>query len=140
MNTVSITDEEFIKTEVYKKFINANPGSGTLMIRAYAAGGAIPISNLDITVSKLIDDYNVIFFKGITDNSGMIKNISLPAPLKVTNDLNIPLSTSYELNALYKPNNIKLSYKVNMYDDIYVVQNITIIPKVTIESEKNNGN
>ena len=75
MNTVSITDKNFIKTEIYKNFINENPGSGTLMIRAYTAGGAIPISNLDITISKLIDDYNVIFFKGKTDNSGMVKNI-----------------------------------------------------------------
>ena len=107
MNTVSITDKNFIKTEIYKNFINENPGSGTLMIRAYTAGGAIPISNLDITISKLIDDYNVIFFKGKTDDSGMVKNITLPAPLKVTNNLNIPLSTSYELSATYKQNNIQ---------------------------------
>ena len=139
MNTVNITDENFINTEVYQNFINANPGSGTLMIRAYAAGGAIPISNLDITVSKIIDDYDVIFFKGATDNSGMIKNIILPAPLKMTNDLNVPLSTSYEIKAYYEPNNLNLEYKVNMYDDICVVQNISIIPEVEPRSEINNG-
>ena len=139
METVNITDEKFINTDIYQKFINANPGSGTLMIRAFAASGAIPISNLNITVSKLIDDYNVIFFKGVTDNSGMIKNIILPAPLKMTNDLNIPLSTNYEIKAYYEPNNLNLEYKVNMYDDIYVVQNIAIIPEVEVRRVINNG-
>lgn len=139
MNTVTITDEKFINTKVYRDFFNDNPGSGTLIIRAYAAGGAIPISNLDITISKIIDDYNVIFFKGTTDNSGMISNITLPAPLKMSNDLNVPLSTSYEINAYYEPDNIELKYKVNIYDDIYVVQNIKVIPEVSERNGEKNG-
>ena len=139
MNTVTITDENFINTEVYRKFINNNPGSGTLIIRAYAAGGAVPISNLDITISKIIDNYNIIFFKGATDNSGMISNITLPAPLKMTNDLNVPLSTNYEIKAYYEPNNLELNYKVNIYDGIYVVQNIAIIPETNQRNGENNG-
>lgn len=140
MNTVTITDENFLNTKAYLDFIKDNPGSGTLIIRAYAAGGAIPISNLDITISKIIDDYNVIFFKGATDNSGMISNISLPAPLKMTNDLNVPLSTSYEINAYYEPDNLNLEYKVNIYDGIYVVQNIKILPEVPQRKGEYNGN
>ena len=139
MNTVTITDENFVNSEAYREFINNNPGNGTLMIRAYAAGGAIPISNLDITVSKIIDDYNVIFFKGATDNSGMLSNIILQAPLKMNNDLNVPLSTSYEITAVYGPNNLNLNYKVNIYDGVYVVQNIKIIPEISERKGEYNG-
>ena len=130
MNNVNINDENFINTETYKKFMEENPGRGTLMIRASAAKEAIPIPNLDITISKIIDNYNVIFFKGKTDSSGMIKNLSLPTPSQNINYLTIPQSITYELTANYIENNLTQTYKVNMYDKICVVQNINIIPNM----------
>ncbi len=130
MNNVNINDENFINTETYKKFMEENPGRGTLMIRASAAKEAIPIPNLDITISKIIDNYNVIFFKGKTDSSGMIKNLSLPTPSQNINDLTIPQSITYEITANYIENNLTQTYKVNMYDKICVVQNINIIPNM----------
>ena len=135
MNKVNINNEEFTKTETYKKFMKENPGRGNLAIRAYAAGGAVPISNLTIEVSKTIDDNKVIFYEGITNESGIIEKISLPAPKKDTNDLNIPLSTSYQITATYLPNNTILSYSVNIYDNICVLQNISIIPEVIERNE-----
>ncbi|MBQ6495230.1 MAG: hypothetical protein IJI49_04440 [Bacilli bacterium] len=130
MNTVNITDTNFINTEIYKKFMEENPGRGILMIRASAAKEAIPISNLDITVSKIIDNYNVIFFKGKTDNSGMIKNISLPTPAQNINDLTIPQSTTYEISANTEDSSIKQIYTISMYNNICVVQNINITPQM----------
>lgn len=130
MNNVNINDENFINTETYKKFMEENPGRGTLMIRASAAKEAIPIPDLDITISKIIDNYNVIFFKGKTDSSGMIKNLSLPTPSQNINDLTIPQSITYEITANYMKNNLTKTYKVNMYDKICVVQNINIIPNM----------
>ena len=130
MKTVNINDINFINTETYKKYMENNPGRGTLMIRASAAKEAIPIQNLNITVSKIIDNYNVIFFEGKTDNSGMINNLSLPTPAQNLNDLTIPASTTYEINAVSEEKNIKQIYKVNMYNNICVVQNINIIPQM----------
>ena len=130
MNTVNITDTNFINTEIYKKFMEENPGRGILMIRASAAKEAIPISNLDITVSKIIDNYNVIFCKGKTDNSGMLKNISLPTPAQNINDLTIPQSTTYEISANTEDSSIKQIYTISMYNNICVVQNINITPQM----------
>ena len=130
MKTVNINDINFINTETYKKYMENNPGRGTLMIRASAAKEAIPIQNLNITVSKIIDNYNVIFFEGKTDNSGMINNLSLPTPAQNLNDLTIPASTTYEINAVSEEKNINQIYKVNMYNNICVVQNINIIPQM----------
>lgn len=135
MNNININNEEFSKTEIYKKFMEENPGRGNLAIRAYAAGGAVPISGLNIEVSKTIDDNKVIFYEGITNESGIIEKISLPAPKKDTNNLNIPLSTSYQIVATYLPNNTNLSYFVNIYDNICVLQNISITPEVAERNE-----
>ena len=116
MNNVNINELSFQSTESYKKFIEDNPGKGNLMIRASSAKEAIPLPNVDITVSKTIDNYNVIFFQGKTDNSGMINNLSLPAPKSNNNDLITPQSTTYLITAT--TNNKKQTYTINMYNNI----------------------
>ena len=75
MNIVYFNDQNFINTETYKKFINDNKGIGFLNIRAYAASSAVPISSLNVTVSKILDNQKVIFFEGATDLSGIISDI-----------------------------------------------------------------
>ena len=130
MNTVNINDKSFLETETYKNFIKENSGSGRLMIRAFSAGGAIPISNLKIIISKVINDTKVIFFQGRTDISGMIENLTLPAPLESNNDLIAPKHISYDIEAIYEPNKTDQFYMVNMYNNICVVQNINIVPEV----------
>jgi len=128
MNSVNINDENFKNTEMYKDFIKDNPGEGRLLIRAFAANEAIPIANLRVTVSLDIDSTKVIFFEGYTDNSGMIPRLFLPAPIYNTNNLVEPLFTTYDIFATY--NNNDLIYKVNIYDNICVVQNINVVPEI----------
>ena len=112
--------------EIYQNFLKENPGSGNLRIRAYAANGAVPIPNLKIVVSKDIDNNEIIFFEGVTDESGLIEKIKLPAPTISKDNLIQPSSVSYDIKAIY--NNMELLYKINMYDDVCVVQNISIVP------------
>ena len=112
----------------YQEFIKNNSGSGNLKIRAYAANGAIPIQNMNVVVSTIIDDNNVVFFDGYTDESGMIQNISLPTPSIDSNNLNIPASIFYYITVSYEPENYYQEFKINMYDGICVVQNIVVLP------------
>lgn len=112
----------------YQEFIKNNSGSGNLKIRAYAANGAIPIQNMNVVVSTIIDDNNVVFFDGYTDESGMIQNISLPTPSIDSNNLNIPASIFYYITVSYEPENYFQEFKINMYDGICVVQNIVVLP------------
>lgn len=128
MNNVNLND--FIGTESYKRFITLNPGEGYLRIRAYAASGAIPIEGLRIVVSKDIDNQNVIFFEGETDESGMIDRISLPAPITDKNNLVTPEAATYNISSTYTPNNSTERFNVSMYDGICVMQNISIVPNV----------
>ena len=131
MNIVNFYDEQFKQTETYKKFISENTGSGLLNIRAYAANSAIPISGLNVVVSKILDNNKVIFFEGATDSSGLITKISLPTPSIATNDLEIPASQNYDIEATY--NNQKLTYKTNMYTGIQVLQNINVVPEIRLD-------
>jgi len=128
MNNVNLND--FIGSESYRRFINLNPGEGYLRIRAYAASGAIPIEGLRVVVSKDIDNQNVIFFEGETDESGMIERISLPAPITDNNNLVAPEAATYNISSTYTPNNTTERFNVSMYDGICVMQNISIVPNV----------
>ena len=60
----------------------------------------------------------------------VIDNISLPAPIQDSNDLVIPKSIQYEVMATNE--NANLTFIVNVYDKLYVVQNIGIVPKMNL--------
>ena len=133
MNTYNIEDKQYVNSEEFKNFMEQNPTYGYLRIRAYAASGAIPISGLKIEITTKINKNRFIFFEGYTNESGLIDNISLPAPKLETNNLDIPNKTIYEIKATYLPNNTNLTYEVNMYENVFVVQNINIVPDSSIE-------
>ncbi len=135
MKTYLFNDDEFKKTNSYQNFISANPEEGYLKIRAYAASGALPISDLKIVVSKVIDNNNIVFYEGMTNSSGVIEKIPLPAPKLIANNLTAPQSEIYQIDATYQ--NIKNKYQVNIYENIYVVQTINIVPTMDVMSGDN---
>ena len=129
MNTYYIDDPNFLNSNLYRDFIQTNSSGGTLRIRAYAASQAIPISGLKVVISTNYENNNIIFFEGYTNESGIIEKINLPAPELDQNNLDVPNYTVYEIKATYIPDNVNLLYKVNLYEDVSVIQNINIIPK-----------
>lgn len=130
MNTILFTDETFKRSESYKKFMINNPASSHLKIQAYKANKALPVSGVQIIVSHIIDEYKVIFFEGETNESGIIEDITLPAPSLNKDDLIIPLSTTYNIEAIYTKDNMDNIYKVKMFSGISAVQDIDVIPNI----------
>lgn len=131
MNTVNFDDPNFIATNTYKDFVNQNSSYGYLNIRAYAASNAIPISGLKVIVSKILNNERIVFFSGTTDESGIIESITLPTPLVSSNDEVIPSSQDYDIEATYK--NQRLLYKITMYSNISVNQNINVVPNMRLD-------
>lgn len=127
--TYNVDDKEFLNSELYKSFINANPGLGFLKIRAYAASQAVPIGGLSVQVSKDIGGNKVIFFEGVTNDSGVIERISLPVPRMGGDNMISPIITTYDIDTSYE--GVNRLYKVNVYDNIYVVQNINVTPDIS---------
>ena len=113
MNIVYFDDENFTKTDTYQRFIRDNSGFGFLNIRAYGANSAIPIANMKVEVSKIID------------------NIKLPSPLISNDDLEIPSSIEYNVDATY--NNEVLPFFIKIYSNIQVVQNINVVPSMRLD-------
>lgn len=126
--TYNIDDKDFVNSELYKSFINANPGVSFLKIRAFAASQAVPISGMNVQVSKDIGGNKVIFFSGVTNESGVIERISLPVP-RSSDNMMAPLITTYDIETSYE--GVDRMYKVNVYDNIYVVQNINVTPNIS---------
>ena len=134
MNTYNINDVNFINSYEYKEFIKNNPEIGYLKIRAFAASGAIPISNLKVVVSTNINNDTIIFYEGVTNQSGIIEGIKLPAPKLEVNNLNAPNKTKYIITATYS-DNIKKIYEINIYENVSVIQNISITPTMNRGSD-----
>ena len=122
---------------LYISFKNSNPGIGKLKIRAYGANEAVPISGLRIIVSTIYDDIMFVFFDGYTNDSGIVEKIELPTPKYDSDDLVIPKSITYVVDAIYSYDKSEQKFNVNMYDGVCVLQNISIIPSI---KERENGN
>ena len=119
-------DENLINSSEYQEFIRKNPSEGSLTIRVSTASGAIPISNLKVTISTIIGGNNVIFFEGYSDSSGIIESISLPAPKLNQDDLVVPVGTTYNILATYIPDNVNKNFKVEIFEGVNVVQKINV--------------
>lgn len=131
MNSVNFNDPNFMNSSTYQDFINNNTSSGYLSIRAYAANQALPIKGLRVIVSKILNNSRVIFYSGITDESGIIERIVLPTPTVSNNDEVVPQSQDYDIEATYE--NQKLLYKIVMYSNISVNQNINVVPNIRLD-------
>ena len=127
MNIYNVFDSEFKNSVFYQDFLKDNPTVGYLKIRAYAASEAIPISNMQVEISKTIGDNKIIFFSGLTDNSGMIERVTLPTPRLEVSDLNIPNNIEYDIKTTY--NGVDTLYKVIMFEGVCVVQTINVKQK-----------
>lgn len=62
-------------------FLLENPSRGVLRVQAFRGNQAIPVKDVHVTVSrKLSDGTDYVFYDGVTDESGLVDAISLPAP------------------------------------------------------------
>lgn len=122
-------NDENLSTDAYfQEFLRDNPGKGYLKIRASAANEAIPITGIKIKVSKIIGDKIIVFYEGVTDSSGMINDIVLPAPAANLDDEVEPRFTDYNLDATGSTQNINLKYSISVCCGITVIQYINITP------------
>ena len=136
-----ISYEEFSKTKEYKGFISVNPEEGSLKVMVFTAYQAIPIEDAEIIITKEIGGNNVLFFRGYTDSSGIIDNITLPAPTSGYDDNSFQTSstTSYKLTAIKDKYDCVKQYIINIIGDVKVLQYVKMTP-IMDKGDVNNGN
>ena len=115
-----------------KDFLKDNTSFGYLTIKATKARGAIPVTGMDVSVSTTFNDEKIVVFNGITDDSGLIEHIKLPAPKMGDDNLEIPNKQGYQIYAYYKPDNFEYLYNINIYEGLNVIQNINVLPNTRV--------
>ena len=138
MNTISY--EQFKNLDLYQDFIRENPDIGHLKVQVFTAYGAIPIPNTNILITKDIDEYRVVFFQGVTDSSGIISGIALPAPAAVTSTDVAPAYTLYDMTAVNRGYETLKTYSIGMFGGINVIQYVKMTPEVNLGGVDLNGN
>lgn len=135
-----ISYEEFKSTDLYDDFIKENTDYGNLKVQVFTAYGAIPIPNTNIVVYKDIEEYRVVFFQGLTDSSGIVSNISLPAPKMVTSNEETPIYTVYNMTAFNTGYETLKSFTIGMLGGVNVIQYVKMMPNINLEGVNLNGN
>ena len=64
----------------YGEFLRQNPAEGNLKIQASRAHRALPTAGVEVVVARQFLDQRVLFFRGKTDEDGLIDSVILPAP------------------------------------------------------------
>ena len=139
MREIFFDSEEFNNNEGCFNFMEMNGGFGLLKVQASDASGAYPLSGVDVTITKFIDGNEVVFFKGVTDESGIIDNIKLPAvPSKeeILKESDV-VYTVYNLRAVYEKDNFERVYDVSIFDNIKVIQPVKIPMNIFMDGDYN---
>ena len=63
----------------YEEYIRAYPGRGTLKVQISVARGAFPLKNVLVDVSQIYRGVRYSLYNDVTDISGIVDNMVLPA-------------------------------------------------------------
>lgn len=122
------------KDKIYQEFLKENPESGILKVQVFMADQAIPIANVNILIEKEVSNETLDFYDGITDESGVIEDITLPAPKIDDND--IPKYVSYQLIVKHPNYQGPITYTVPIYSGQKMLQYVVLKP---LSKENTNG-
>lgn len=89
---------------------------GTLSVRSYTAGGAIPVSNALVRIKGAEEENRFISYSLITDADGMTPIVELPTYSKEFSMLPDPTSKPY------------ITYNVEILSDGYLPKRINGVP------------
>ncbi len=128
-----VSYEEFKNTDLYDDFIKENDYVGELKVQVFTAYGAVPVSNTNIVVYKDIEEYRVVFFQGVTDSSGIISDIVLPAPKMVTSNEEVPIYTIYNMTAFNTGYETLKNFSIGMLGGVKVIQYVKMLPDINVE-------
>lgn len=105
--------------------------SGSLSVRAYTAGGALPISGAIVRIFGAEDENREIVYSLLTDLDGVTEHISLPTPpreLSENPDSASPPFAIYDIEVEKEGYFSKRLYNVPVFEGINSEQPIAMIP------------
>ena len=107
----------------YDEFIAENNKTGMLKIQAYRGNQSVPEAGVVVRISKEIGDGDYIFFEGMTDGSGIIESIVLPAPPRDTTlEYGRPDKTAIYVLEAEKEGFIPIRHDIEMFEGVKTIQ------------------
>lgn len=105
--------------------------SGTLRIRAYTAGGALPVKGATVRITGAGEDNGLLSYSLVTDRDGQTEAVTLPAPSVnyslLPNPTELPYST-YDV-VITAPGYITKRIRgLTVFSGVNSVQLINMIP------------
>lgn len=130
-NDVSRVGETPFKPE-YEQFIESHTGRGSLKVQISVAREAYPIKGVVVDVSQIIDGVRYSLYNDVTDISGIVDNMVLPARSMI-NSLNAETAGVGEaeyLVTVYHPDfETMTDCSVTVYDKIETILPISLEPR-----------
>ncbi len=122
-NPPAVSEEKEDYDGTYDEFIAENNKTGMLKIQAYRGNQSVPEAGVVVRISKEIGDGDYIFFEGMTDGSGIIESIVLPAPPRDTTlDAGRPDKTAVYVLEAEKEGFIPIRRDIEMFEGVKTIQ------------------
>lgn len=121
----------------YEEYIRNYPGRGTLKVQVSVARGAYPVKNVMVDVSQLYDGVRYSLYNDVTDISGIVDNMVLPAR-SLSSDLNaegkgLP-EAEYHITVFHPDFEEISDCAVVIHDKIETILPLSLIPLTGEES------
>ena len=117
----------------YEAFVRTHPGRGSLRVQVSTARGTFPVPGAVVEVTRTFDGVRRILYSALTDNSGVVEHMILPA---LPADRSLQESTAegsgtvYEVS-VYHPSFAPLqNSSVEVYDRIETILPVALLPQV----------
>lgn len=121
----------------YEEFLSQNPGIGALRVQVFSGQQTVPIPNAEVIVTKEFADGEKVFFDGLTDISGIVDNIELPAPARSISESPQPRGDGIQMTLPYSQYNVMVKESrhrpqeythVPIFDGIKSIQPVRMTP------------
>lgn len=117
----------------YDEFLRAHPGRGNLKVQVSTARGTFPVSGALVEVTRVFDGVNRVLYKNVTNPSGIVERMPLPAlPVGYSRQESTAegSGTEYQVS-VYHPAFVPLRFStVEIYDGIETILPVALEPLV----------
>ena len=114
---------------------------GKLRIRAYTAGGALPISGARVKISGAEESNNDVHYLLTTDSDGLTVAVTMPAPDASLSQTPYPQASPYAIYDVEISADGYLTKKISglpVFSDIESFQGINMIPAANVSTSNEN--
>ncbi len=104
---------------------------GSLSVRTYTAGGALPVANATVRIRGADEDNRFISYSLITDEDGMTVAVELPTynkELSLTPEPEAPPYATYNIEVFAEGYTPKRIMGVPIFSGVYSLQPVSLLP------------